>query len=117
MAKEDNIVLVYTTWPSMEAAAAAAPGIVEAQLAACANIIPQMTSVYAWKGEIHHETEVVMLLKTRAGCLAALEAAILAAHPYDTPAILVLPVTGGSIAFLDWIAAQTAHGPATGERP
>ena len=117
MADEHNIVLVYTTWPSMEAAATAATAFVEAELAACANILPQMTSVYAWKGEIHRETEVVMLLKTRTGCQAALEAAILAAHPYDTPAVLVLPVAGGSAAFLNWIAAQTAHGTAAGERP
>ncbi len=108
MEDNDKPVLVYATFPSTTAAEALAEAVVGQGLAACANIIPGMMSVYVWDGTLQREQEVVMLLKTRAGLADRLIGAAVAMHPYDTPAFLVIPVTGGAQPFLDWVNEQTA---------
>lgn len=108
MAENDKPVVIYSTWPDASVAAAAGGALVEAGLAACANILPAMTSIYVWRGQLQRDGEVAMLLKTRASLAERVVAAIQSRHPYDTPAILVLPVAGGSDAFTAWIMAGTA---------
>lgn len=108
MAGNDKPVIVYSTWPDAQSAEAAGGALVEAGLAACANILPAMTSIYVWKGERQRDSEVAMLLKTRASLAERVVTGIAARHPYETPAILVLPVDGGSEAFIAWIMAGTA---------
>ena len=105
----DEIVLLYTTWPDAETAQAAADAAVEAELAACANILAPMTSVYRWGGKIERRDEVSMILKTTAAASERLRDLIAARHPYETPCILALPVleAGSNRAFLAWIAEQT----------
>lgn len=103
----DNPVLVYTTWPDAAAAEAAGRDLVTAKLAACVNILPGMISVYAWRGTIERAEEVVMIVKTAADQAAAVAGAIRSAHPYETPAILTLPVAGGDAAYLAWISAES----------
>lgn len=100
--------LVYTTFPSLEAAEAQASALLEARLIACANILPAMVSLYRWEGRTERGQEVVMLLKTTAAQAGAVVDAIEKAHPHEVPAILILPVEGGSQAFLSWIGAETA---------
>ena len=100
-------VLVYTTWPSAPQAEAAGRALVEAGLCACINILPGMVSVYAWQGKIERAEEVVMILKTRRALAPRLMEAARAAHPYDTPAIVALAVTGIDPGFAAWIAAET----------
>lgn len=102
------VVLVYTTWPSVVEAEAAATALVEARLVACANILPGMRSVYRWAGAVERAAETVMLLKTRAERADAVVAAVRARHPYETPAVLVLPVSGGDAGFLDWVRTEAA---------
>jgi len=99
--------LLYTTWPDAETAEAAARAAVKDGLAACANILPGMVSVFRWDGAIQREAETVMLLKTTAQQAPALRDALIARHPYDTPAIVALDVDAAASArpFLDWIAA------------
>ncbi|KAA5603599.1 divalent-cation tolerance protein CutA [Blastochloris sulfoviridis] len=104
----DQAALVYTTWPSVVEAEAAGAALVEAGLAACVNILPGVRSVYRWQGAVERATETVMIVKTRAARTEAVAIAIRARHPYDTPAILVVPVTGGEPGYLAWIAAETA---------
>jgi periplasmic divalent cation tolerance protein len=100
--------LVYTTWPDLASAELAATTLLDAQLAACLNIIPGMISLYRWNGKTERGTEVVMLIKTRAALTDACIACVRQHHPYTNPAALVLPVSGGSPPFLDWIVAETA---------
>lgn len=100
--------LIYTTFPSLPQAEATARALLEARLVACANILPAMVSLYRWEGEIERADEVVMLLKTTAERAEAVVAAVKTSHPYAVPAILVLPIEGGSQAFLAWIGTQTA---------
>lgn len=100
-------VLVYSTFPGPDAALAAGRSLVEAGLAACVNVLPGMTSVYAWEGKIETASEAVLIAKTTAECLEACMSTILAAHPYETPAVVALPVIGGSAAYLEWIGNNT----------
>jgi periplasmic divalent cation tolerance protein len=100
-------VLVYTTWPSAGEAEAAGRRLVEQKLCACINILPAMVSVYAWEGKIERAEEAVMILKTARNRAAELMAAVRAAHPYDTPAILEIPVAGIDPGYSAWIAAET----------
>lgn len=103
--------LVYTTFPAIEAAEATARLLVEQRLVACANILPGMISVYRWAGELERGEEVAVLLKTTREKAEAVVAAVRALHPYEQPAILVLPVAGGDAGYLRWIADETSPRP------
>lgn len=107
-AQAPAVVLVYATYPSREAAIAAGHSLVEAHLAACINIIPSMTSVYRWNGAIETAEETVLIAKLPASNAGAVVAAIVAKHPYDTPAVLVIPVVAGAPDYLAWIGSETA---------
>jgi periplasmic divalent cation tolerance protein len=106
-AMKDAAVLVYTTYPSLVEAEKSGLALVEQGLAACVNILPGMRSIYRWKGAIEAADEVVMIIKTRAALAERVTAAVKAGHSYDTPAVVVLPVTGGNQSFIDWILAET----------
>lgn len=101
-----DIRLLYVTAPDVPTARTLAGALVEAKLAACVNILPGMLSVYQWQGDIQHDEEVVMLVKTTNAAASAARDLILQKHPYDTPAALSLPVdgAGSSPAFIEWIA-------------
>lgn len=108
MQQNDKAVLIYATFPSPEAAEAEGARLVDAGLAACVNILPAMVSIYVWEGTRHRDAEAVMIVKTRSSLAERVMDGVRARHPYDNPALMVLPVSGGSAAFLDWILAQTA---------
>lgn len=108
MQENDKAVLVYTTFPSLEAAEAEGAALVEARLAACVNIWPGMVSIYVWNGARQRDSEVVMIVKTRRALADRVVAEMRARHPYENPALLVLPVEGGSAPYLDWIVAGTS---------
>lgn len=104
---KDEPVLLYTTFPSVVEASEAGRKLVEAGLAACVNIIPGMRSIYRWESKVEEAEEAVMVIKTRRSHAEKITAAIKAAHTYDNPAVLVLPILGGSQPFIDWILAET----------
>ncbi|MBX3443030.1 MAG: divalent-cation tolerance protein CutA [Planctomyces sp.] len=99
--------LIYCTCPSRAEALRIGQAVVEARLAACANVLDGMTSVYRWQGRIEQASEAVLILKTRSELASAATERVRSLHAYDVPAILVLPVTGGHAPFLNWIAAET----------
>lgn len=105
--ENDAVVLVYGTYPTTEVAERIGSGLVERGLAACVNVMAEMTSIYVWEGKLQRDSEVPMIVKTRAGLADAVVAAVRAVHPYTNPAILVLPVVGGSADFLAWVRAET----------
>lgn len=84
--------------------------LVRQKLAGCINILPGMVSIYVWEGSLERAQEVVLIAKTAAASADACMAAILQGHPYDTPAILVLPVAAGSAAYVNWILAGSQGG-------
>lgn len=104
----DEALLVYTTWPDAETAAAAGRAAIEARLAACANILGPLTSIYRWNGAIESAAEVAMTLKTTAAASEALRALIVERHPYELPCVVALPIAaaGSHPAFVSWIAAE-----------
>lgn len=103
-----DTLIVLTTLPDADHAAALAARLVEERLAACVNILPPCTSVYRWEAQIETAVEVPLLIKTSAARYAALEAAIRAHHPYELPEVVAVPVERGLPAYLDWVAAESA---------
>ncbi len=102
-----DAMLVFTTLPNSDKAADLARALVEERLAACANLIPAIRSIYRWEGKLQDENEVLVLLKTRSENVERLKARILELHPYEVPEVLAVPVESGYQAYLDWISAQT----------
>ena len=100
-------LLVYTTFPDAGTALAIGEELVSLKLAACVNVLPGMLSVYAWKGVVERGEEVAVILKSRESLAEALGAALKARHPYETPIILHLPVTGADPDTAAWILAET----------
>ena len=100
-------VLVYMTAGDKAEATRIGRVLVEEKLAACANVLDGMTSVYRWQGEVCEDAETVLIAKTTDALAVALTERVKALHSYDCPCIVTLPIAGGNTAFLDWIAAQT----------
>jgi periplasmic divalent cation tolerance protein len=103
------LILVLTTLPERSAAEALARDLLEARLAACIQIGATLRSLYHWRGEIETAEETPLMIKTRESLYSSLEAAILARHPYELPEIVVVPISHGLPAYLQWIAAETAR--------
>ena len=104
MIESSSARIVLTTTANLEEAARLGHALVEEKLAACATLIPAVESIYRWKGRVESSSETMLLLKTGAAQLAALEARLNELHSYETPEFLVLPVDAGSHAYLRWIA-------------
>ncbi|MBI9077248.1 MAG: divalent-cation tolerance protein CutA [Desulfatibacillum sp.] len=102
-----DAILVYMTAPNMDEARAIASALVEERLAACANVLPHMESVYQWKGKMERDSEVVVIAKTKASLADRLTARVLELHSYEVPCVVTMPVTGGNPAFLAWIDGET----------
>lgn len=107
--ENDKAVLVYSTFPAVETAESVGGELVDAGLAACVNILPGMISIYRWEGARQREAEVVMIIKTRASLAERVVAETRKRHPYENPALMILPVEGGSDAFLAWIMGETSR--------
>lgn len=101
MSEPLHVVLV--TAPDAEVGARIGRVLVEEGLAACANLVPGIRSIYRWEGAVHDDAEVLLILKTRAALSAALAARVRALHPYQLPEVLALLVAGGSEPYLDWV--------------
>ena len=83
--------------------------IVEERLAACANVIDGMSSVYWWQGKIEEASETVLILKTTTQRLQELTARVKALHSYDCPAVVAWPIDNGNADYLDWIGGETVR--------
>jgi periplasmic divalent cation tolerance protein len=103
----DKPVLIYSTFPSAAVAEQVGGTLVDLGLAACVNIMPGMTAIYVWEGKRQRDSETVMIIKTRTALAEAAIAQARKLHPYSNPALVVLPVSGGSDDFLRWIVEQT----------
>ena len=98
-----DVRIVLTTIGSQNDALALARVLVEERLAACVNMLPPMISLYRWKGSIEEDHEHLVVIKTIAERLPALEARLREIHPYELPELLVFNVDGGGAAYLDWV--------------
>lgn len=102
-----DTVLVLTNLPDHASADSLARSLLEQRLAACVNLLPAVQSLYRWQGAIETAQEVALWIKTSQARYAELEAAIRAAHPYELPEIIALPVVAGLPAYLAWVHAET----------
>ena len=100
-------LLVLTNCPDEETAKSIALAVIEAQLAACVNILPRVQSIYRWQGAVESATEIPLFIKSTAANYPALEKLIGELHPYEIPEIIALPITQGLPAYLNWVAAET----------
>lgn len=103
----DSTMLVYLTAPNRDEALALARTVVGERLAACANLLGDITSVYWWDGRLNEDREVALILKTRADLVEVLTARLRELHSYTCPCVVALPIASGNPAFLDWIAVET----------
>ncbi len=96
-------LVVLCTCPDTGTARRIAGELVEAKLAACANIMPQLTSVFWWEGEVQTEPEALLVIKTHDAAYPRLEEAIRRSHPYELPEVIAVPINSGLQGYLDWI--------------
>jgi len=98
-----SALVVLTTAPNIEEAESLAEKIVEAKLAACVQVLPEMKSFYFWKGAVQKEPEHLLLIKTLPEKYEALQSFILENHSYDVPEIVALQASEVSETYLDWL--------------
>ena len=98
-----DAIVVFITAPTCEEARALADKLVETQLAACVQILPEMESVYRWQGKVERQPEHLLLAKTTADRFDELEKVVRGMHSYDTPEIVSFPLTNGSASYLRWL--------------
>lgn len=100
--------MLYITAGSRDEAKRIGRALVEDRLAACANVIDGMESVYWWEGKLTEDKEAVLIVKTRAELVAQVTAKVKALHSYTVPCVVALPILDGNPAYLDWLGAETA---------
>jgi periplasmic divalent cation tolerance protein len=105
---ENGCVLVLTTIGNRADAQSLASILVTEQLAACVNVLSEMDSTYWWKGKVQTERECQIAIKTTAELVPLLQSRLHELHPYQVPEFLVVPIIGGSEAYLAWIRESTA---------
>lgn len=103
----DTVLLCYCTCPDAGSAQRIAEALVVEGLAACVNRLPGICSTYRWQETVHTDSEELLLIKTTAAGLAALERRLLELHPYEVPELIAVPVAQGHAAYLDWVRRQS----------
>jgi periplasmic divalent cation tolerance protein len=99
-------IVILSTCGSAEEAEKIAARLVEAQVAACVNIVPGIRSIYGWKGAVERATEWLLLIKTRQELFGRVAAEVRRLHSYQVPELIALPVTAGSESYLAWLDGE-----------
>ncbi|RME07444.1 MAG: divalent-cation tolerance protein CutA [Anaerolineae bacterium] len=109
---------VLITAPDEQSANALAEALVSERLAACVNILPGLTSVYRWQGEVQREGEILLLAKTQKALLDSGEFVrrVKALHPYEVPEVIALPIVAGAADYLAWVEENTGAPPQQPEK-
>ena len=99
------MLVVLTTFASREKAEEVAWRLVEEELAACVNVLPEVRSIYRWKGAIETEVEVACLIKTTEAAFERLRARLVELHPYEVPEVVALPSSQVHAPYLEWVTS------------
>ncbi len=99
-----SVIVVFSTFPNEDKAAEIARTLVTEGLAACANLVPPVRSIYRWQGELCDERETLAIMKTTRERFESLRTRLVALHPYEVPEVIALPVEAGHPPYLDWVA-------------
>jgi periplasmic divalent cation tolerance protein len=102
-----EISIVFVTAGSEEEAATIGHTLVEERLAACANIVPRIRSIYRWKGQIYDEQEFLIIIKTRTALFEPLQERVKKLHSYEVPEIISFPIERGLTEYLEWVSMET----------
>lgn len=102
--------LIYITASSPDEAKAIARRLVQLRLAACANVIDRVASVYWWDGAVQEGDEAVVIAKTAEDLVPELVAEVKRMHSYSCPCVVAVPITAGNADFLAWIDRETTPG-------
>ncbi|AZL15048.1 divalent-cation tolerance protein CutA [Rickettsiales endosymbiont of Stachyamoeba lipophora] len=100
----NNFIIAYTTIDNFEKSKQITVQLLQEKLIACANIIPNVTSIYEWNNQIEINNEYIMLFKTQENCYSKLQARILEMHPYDTPCVIKFKIADIEKNFGKWLA-------------
>ena len=103
-----GVVQVQTTLPDAASAEALAATLLTERLAACVQVTGPVESRYWWQGQLEHATEWLCLIKSTAGAVPRLLSRIRELHPYDTPELIVLPVSDGDVEYLRWVDEEVS---------
>ena len=112
---ERGVRVVLVTGPEPATLESIGRVLVEERLAACVNIIPGVTSVYRWEGEIRADTEALAVIKTTEDRVQAARLRVTELHPYEVPEFVALEVVEGSPAYLQWVRESVATGGGDGQ--
>jgi periplasmic divalent cation tolerance protein len=111
MIDASEAIVVFITTANTEDASRLAEMLVSQRLAACVQILPDVQSVYRWRGKIEREQEVLVIAKTIRSSFEKLEREVRAIHSYETPEIVALPLTAGSAPYLEWLGSNVNSDP------
>lgn len=111
MNAEPRALIVLCTCPDEITARALADAAVSQGLAACVNVLPGITSMYRWEGEVRSDQEVLLVAKTTPAVLDRLEACWAERHPYELPEFVAVPVVSGSGGYLAWLEQSVSSAP------
>ena len=103
MSSPADVQIVFCTVPDLETGQRIAEWLVEYRLAACVNLLPDIKSVYRWKGELCTDSEILLMIKSGMADYTELEAAIRELHPYELPEIIAVPLSNGLPKYLEWV--------------
>jgi periplasmic divalent cation tolerance protein len=107
---DQETLLVCSTFPEVETARRIAQQLVTENLAACANIIPAVESIYRWQDKIENSPETLVFFKTTADRYAAFQDKLKSLHPYEVPEIICLRIADGLPEYLRWVTAGCSAG-------
>ena len=103
-----DLVVAFSTAGSPEEARQIGRALVVEQLAGCVNIVENIQSIYRWQGAIESAGESLLLIKTRANHIPAIESRLRELHSYDIPELVAIPIRLGAQPYLDWLLGSTA---------
>ncbi|CAB3239174.1 unnamed protein product [Arctia plantaginis] len=105
----DKYSIAYVTVPTIEDGKTIARLLVKNKVAACVNIIPQVTSIYEWKGEMTEDSELLMMIKTKTSEVDRLTELVRSNHPYEVCEVISVPIKNGNLPYLAWIGQQVTN--------
>ncbi|CAD98531.1 putative CutA1 divalent ion tolerance protein [Cryptosporidium parvum] len=100
---ESNIILIYISAPNQDEATSIAKTLVDEELCACVSIIPSVRSIYKFKGQVHDENEVMLLVKTTSQLFTTLKEKVTEIHSYELPEIIATKVVYGNENYINWV--------------
>jgi periplasmic divalent cation tolerance protein len=100
-------IVILITAPTPEKGEEIARALVTEGIAACASIVPRITSIYSWEGKVCKDEEVLLLVKSRSSLFPAIRDRVKSLHSYDVPEIISLSISDGLPEYLDWLKTAT----------